>query len=238
MRKFIVALSAATGLVLMGASAAQASAGHSRPNVTPACGYTCFALSSEVLGTGTVQNAYIFGDTGVGGKVGKQLNLKFASNSHPNEDFSAGDIGTVGDFCSAWPAPQSFNPTSYVCIHYKFFQVYESNWSPFGNQSGLCAGVASAVNGENVTLRNCGASDNTLWIADRANGTGGDCRVTGDYCPWINGADTNFSHPLVLTVDVGTVHPANQLKVERLNLLTGGVGRDNQEFTISYGPVA
>ena len=236
MRKFIVALSAATGLLLIGASAASASTGHSRPNVTPACGYTCFALSSEVLGTGTVQNAYIFGDTGVGGKVGKELNLKFASNSHPNEDFSAGDIGTVEDFCSAWPAPQSFNPTSYVCIHYRFFQVYESNWSPFGNQSGLCAGVASAVDGENVTLQNCGASDNTLWIADRANGTGGDCRSTGNYCPWINGADTNFSHPLVLTVNAGSSDPANQLVVQRENLLDGGTVADSQYFELVKGP--
>jgi hypothetical protein len=238
MRKFIVALSAAAGLLVMGASAAQASAGHGRPNVTPACGYNCFALSSEVLGPGTVQNAYIHGDTGVGGKVGQDLNLKFASNSHPNEDFTPGDIGSVESFCDAWPAPQSFNPTSYVCQNYRYFQVYEANWSPFGNQSGLCAGVAAAINGENVTLQNCGASDKTLWIADRANGTGGDCRISGNYCPWINGADTNFSHPLVLTVDPGTAYPANQLKIERENLLTGGVARDSQQFTLTFGPVA
>ena len=233
MRKFIVALSAAAGLLLTGASAAQASAGHGRPNVTPACGSNCFDLSSLVLGTGTVQNAYIYGDTGVGGKVGQDLNLKFASNSHPNEDFTGAQAGTVADFCGQ---AGGFAPTSYVCLNYAGSPVFEAIWSPFGNQSGLCAGVAVAgVDRENVTLRDCGASDRTLWIGDLAHET-----TSGglDYIPWVNGSDTNFSHPLVLTVDPGTTHPENQLKLERENLLTGGVVSDSQEFTITPGPAA
>ncbi len=43
------------------------------------------------------------------------------------------------------------------------------------------------------------------------------------YKPWVNAPDPNFSHPLVLSVDAGTFLPENQLKVERLNLLTGHV---------------
>jgi hypothetical protein len=233
MRKLIVALGAAAGLLLTGPSAAQASVGPTRPDVTPACGSNCFDLSSLVFGTGMVQNAYIYGDTGVGGKVGKDLNLKFASNSHPNEDFTGAQAGTVADFCGA---AGGFAATSYVCLHYADHPVFEADWSPFGNQSGLCAGVATAgINGENVTLRKCGASDRTLWIGDLAHET-----TSGglDYIPWVNGSDPNFSHPLVLTVDPGTRRPQLQLTVERENLLTGGVVMDTQEFTSAPGPAA
>jgi hypothetical protein len=234
MRKFIVAISAAAGLLLAGASAAQASVHHGRPNVTPACGDNCFAVSSLLLGTGTVQNAWIYGDTGVGGHVGNLVNLKFESNSHPNEDFTDyaienGTLESVADFCDAWPAPQSFSPTSYVCQHYASFPVFEASWSPYGNESGLCVGVARAnANNQNVTLRDCGASDNTLWIADLANSS-------GLYTPWINGGDLHFSQPLVLTVNAGSSHPDNQLKLERERLLTGGTPRDNQMFTEKFG---
>jgi hypothetical protein len=233
MRTFIVALSAAAGLLLTGASAAQASAGHARPNATPACGSSCFDLSSLVFGTGLVQNAYIYGDTGVGGKVGKDLDLKFASNSHPNEDFTGAQVGTVADFCGQ---AGGFVPTSYACLRYASYPVFEADWSPFGNESGLCVGVATAgISGEPVTLRDCGASDKTLWIGDLAHET---TSAGLDYIPWVNGSDPNFSHPLVLTVDPGTRHPQKQLKVEPENLLTGGVTRDSQEFTITRGPAA
>jgi hypothetical protein len=252
-----VAVTTAIGLV--GAGAASAATHHAKPNATEACGDSCYNIYSYELDD-AILNAYIHGDTGLGGKVGQKLTLKFASNTHPNEDFtdyavSDGTQETVADFCDAWPAPQSFNPLSYVCQNYYADYVFEWSWSPFGNESGLCAGVARAgVNNENVTLQNCGDSDNTLWIADAANGFGElltvgdqakpagipavDCADTSSvfYCPWVNGGDTNFSHPLVLTVNVGSSNPANQLLLQRENLLTGGVARDNQEFTLDEGP--
>jgi hypothetical protein len=235
-----------TAIGMMGAGAASAATHHAKPNATEACGDNCYAIYSELLGDGTILNAYVHGDTGAGGTVGNKVNLKFASNSHPNEDFTDYAIGngtqeTVADFCSAWPAPQSFNPLSYVCQNYFDDVVFEWSWSPFGNESGLCAGVSRAgVNNENVTLQNCGASDNTLWIADYLLSSDGattpaDC-VDDDYCPWVNGGDTNFSHPLVMTVNAGSSHPDNQVIVERENLLDGGAVRDNQEFASYIGP--
>ncbi len=56
------------------------------------------------------------------------------------------------------------------------------------------------------------------------------------YTPWVNAADPNFSHPLVLTVDPGSRHPWNQLKLQRLNLLSGQTVPDNQMFTLQFGP--
>lgn len=241
-----------TAIGMMGAGAASASTHNAKSNATITCSAYCTDVSSLVLGPNTILNAYVPGDTGTGGKVGQKVTMKFGSNSHPNEDFTDymtdnGTQETVADFCSAWPAPQSFNPTSYVCQNYFDDDVFELSWSPFGNESGLCAGVARAVNNENITLQPCGASDNTLWIGDMANGIGDtgvgpsivtDCTDTGVYCPWINGGDTDFSQPLVAQVNAGSSHPANQMILTRELLLTGGVARDNEQLTTIDGPAA
>jgi hypothetical protein len=224
-----IAVTSVIGLSVAGAADAATTV---KPNATPACGFTCFRLSSLTLGTGTIQNAYIPGDTGVGGKVGQEVNLNYASNSHPNEDFTGAQVGTLVDFCGTL-----LSTTSYVCINYpSSYPVYESNWSAFGNQSGLCAGAFTPVfAGENVTLQTCGNSASTLWIGDLANATFHHGRV---YTPWVNGASTNFSHPLTLQVDPGTTKPINQLKLANLNTLSGNVSPDTQEFTFRFGPVA
>ena len=54
----------------------------------------------------------------------------------------------------------------------------------------------------------------------------------------MNASDPNFSHPLVLTVDTGTFLPQNQLKVQRLNLLSNHTVADSQEYTLEPGPAA
>ncbi|HXP20751.1 MAG TPA: hypothetical protein VN840_14000 [Streptosporangiaceae bacterium] len=232
MRKMITALSTAAALLTLGASAAQASVHPGTPRATPACGAQCFALSSLELGPRVIQNAYVPGDTGVGGKIGQKLDLQRASNSHPNEDFSGAQVGVLGSFCGGLIPAES-----YVCINYPSnYPVFESDWTPFGNETGLCAGLAApGLNGQNVTLQACGAGAPTLWVGDLANATAYDGRA---YTPWVNASDPNFSHPLVLTVDPGSTRPGNQLKAERLNLLTGHVVRDSQEFTLRFGPVA
>ena len=233
MRKTITLLATAAAMLTVGSAAAQAAPARVIvPGATPSCGAQCFDLSSLVLGTSVIQNAYIARDRGVGGKVGIRLNLKRASNSHPNEDFTGAEVGTLAAYCGTL-----ISPVSYVCVNYPGdYPVYEGNWSPFGNQSGLCAGVAVPdLTGENVTLQPCGVTARTLWVGDLANS------VTHDgnqYTPWVNGSDPNFSHPLVLTVDQGSFLPANQLKVQRLNLLDGDTVEDSQQFTLQAGPEA
>ena len=232
MRKFIVTLAASAALLTLGSAAAQASVSGNRPNATPACGAQCFDLSSLELGPHTIQNVYIRGDNGIGGQVGKRLNLRHASNSRPNEDFTGAKVGTLSNFCGSL-----ISATSYVCVNYPAgYPVFESNWSPFGNDSGLCAGIARRnVAGQNVTLQSCGASARTMWVGDLADSLTNDGRF---YTPWVNASDPNFSHPLVLTVNAGTFLPENQLKVRRLNLLTGHTVADSQEFTLEPGPAA
>jgi len=221
---------------VIGLSAASVASAATKPDATPACGFNCFNLSSLVLGPHTIQNAYVPGDTGVGGKVGQKVNMNYASNSHPNEDFTGAFVGTLGDFCPNLGGT-GLSPTSYVCIHYpNTYPVFEADWSPFGNESGLCVGAWTPVySGENVTLQDCGSSTSTMWVGDIANGTFHHGR---HYMPWVNGASSNFSHPLTLQVDPGTTRPINQLKLASLNKLTGGVAPDSQEFTFRFGPVS
>jgi hypothetical protein len=225
----VIGLSAAT---MASAATAQPSA---KPAATPACGFNCFNLSSLTLGLRTIQNAYIPGDTGTGGKVGQRLNLNFASNSHPNEDFTGAQVGTLLDFCPNFGGT-GLSQTSYVCINYpSSYPVFESNWSPFGNESGLCTGSKLPLSsGRETTLQPCGINATTIWVGDLANST---VRFGRVYLPWVNGASTTFSHALVLTVDPSTHNPINQLRVQSLNKLTGGTVSDTQEFSLFFGPV-
>lgn len=236
MRKTIIALAAATSLLAFGATAAQAAQAAStaaagshagRPSATPACGAQCTDIFSRVLGHHTILNAYVPGDLGVGGRAGQKLNLKYTSNSHPNEDFTVAADGTVSQFCGTQLAA-----TSVACIHYGGNQVLELNWTPYGNETDLCVGTSGTIfSGQNVTLRPCGVYEGTLFILDSNNAQHG-------YVPLIDGASTSFSHPEVMTVDPGTVHPTNQIKVETENTLTGGVIPDSQLFTGFPGPAA
>jgi hypothetical protein len=217
---------------LSGASAASASV---RPAATPACGFNCFNLFSLVLGPHTIQNAYVPGDTGTGGKAGIEVNLNFASNSHPNEDFTGAQVGTLLNFCPNFGG-SGLSATAYVCINYPSnYPVFESNWSPFGNESGLCVGSKLPLfSGRETTLQPCGVNATTIWVGDLKNSTFHHGHL---YTPWVNGASTTFSHALVLTVDPSTRNPRNQLRVQSLNQLTGGVVPDSQEFSLTFGPV-
>ena len=227
MRKTIIALAAAASLLTLGATTAAQAAVTAKPNATPACGPQCIDIFSQVLGHHTILNAYVPGDRGVGGQAGQKLNLKFASNSHPNEDFTLAADGTVSQFCGS-----ELSSTSVACTHYAGNPVLELNWTPYGNETGLCAGTSGTIfSGENVTLQSCGVYEGTLFIEDSNNAQGG-------YEPLIDGASTSFSHPEVVTVDLGTVHPANQIKVETENTLTGGVVPDTQLFAGFPGPAA
>lgn len=232
-----VAAIGALALSAVGMSSASASVTHVKPSVTAACGFNCFSLSTLLTGRHTVQNAYIPGGNGlaVTGKVGTKLNLKLGDDSYRQEDFTDNTPGlTVSDFCApagTLPSGQQFASTSYQCLHYAGFPVFESNWSPDGDESGLCVGVAVAnLANQNVTLQNCGETTRTLWIADLANAHLG-------ATPWVNGSSSNFSHALSLTEQVGSKSPQNQMLVENLNLLTGGFVDNAQEFRTAFGPL-
>jgi hypothetical protein len=220
---------------VVGLSAGSAASASARPAATPACRFNCFNLFSLILGPRAIQNAYVPGDNGTGGKPGIEVNLNLASNTHPNEDFTGAQVGTLGDFCPNLGGA-GLSPTSYVCINYPAgYPVFEANWSPFGNESGLCTGSKLPLySGRETTLQPCGVNATTIWVGDLASSI---IRFGRVYLPWINGASTTFSHPLALTVDPSTSNPINQLRVQSLNKLTGGAVPDTQQFSFFLGPV-
>lgn len=184
------------------------------------CGPACFSLYTRRLGSGSTMNVAMAANNGTGGKVGRKLNLGSAADKLPDGDFMMSFTGQVSQFCGTDPA-DVFGPDSYICSHDSNFAVFEAQWSPYGNSTGLCAGVAASnVASESVTLRSCGVSAHTLWIADAAHGTGGGCQGAGHFCPWMNASDNSFRTPQVLTMDGSTSAPADQLRLAPMNLRT------------------
>ncbi len=186
------------------------------------CGHSCISTYSRRLGPGLTMNTAIPANTGSGGKVGSKLDLSQAADELPDGAFTLSFTSQVLQFCGT-DQGDYFAPDSFVCQHDANFSIFEAEWTPYGNSTGLCVGVATANRaGQNVTLRRCGVSDHTLWIADAAHGTGGDCHGAKDFCPWMNASDNSFRAPQVLTVDGSTHGPADQLRLTPMNTLTAG----------------
>ncbi len=231
----VVAASAAltTSLGLAAAGAASASTHpHVTKNATTVCGSLCTDISNAALDN-TGFGAFLM--NAVGGASGTAINMRRAGNAKVNEDFTGGFVGFLGQFCDN-DGGHGLDGTSYVCVNYPpFWDVFEANFAPNSNESGKCVGVGSKSISQPVRLVPCGATTRTLFVGDRANGLGGDCRVPGNYCPWVAASDTFLSHPLALTVNSSSSNPANRLSVQRENL-SGGVVKDTQQFTTDPGP--
>ena len=150
-------------------------------------------------------------------KVGNPIILFRSSNADPALDWAQAFQGHVSDFFAAGLVSAA------VALHYgglgtivpatattpaiKFpdLLAFEIEYAPFGVNSGLCMGVAAtAFQGEGVTLQPCGVSAKTVWIIDSFDNINALPGV-----PLINGSDTNFSHPFVLT------YPANANPVDK-----------------------
>jgi hypothetical protein len=101
----------------------------------------------------------------------------------------------------------------------------ELEYSPFGVDSGLCVGVAATARaGEGVTLQPCGVSAKTVWIIDVNDSP---ATLRHGYVPLINGSDTNFSHPFVLSYPANgfpTDKPRPQLFVKNLTGFSTAIG--------------
>ncbi len=89
--------------------------------------------------------------------------------------------------------------------------------------SGLCMGVAgTAFQEEKVTLQPCGVSAKTVWVVDIFDSPS---TLFNGYVPLINGSDTNFSQPYVLTYPTNgypTDMPRPQLEVDNITGFSQG----------------
>lgn len=224
---------ASAALCIAGATAASASA-HPRSNATLVCGNLCFDLSNLQLdGTGT--GAYL--QNAVGGASGTSINMRSEGIAKANEDFEAAVDTTVGNIGTPTTACGEglLSPGSIFCTNPAIFSgdpVFEANFAPDSNQTGLCVANQVANVAGRLALAPCGVSPRTMWIFDTAQFSV--FRHGHLYSPWLNGADTNFSHPLALTVNPSSKSPTNVLRTDEENT-TGGFLPDTQLFTETFG---
>ena len=192
---------------------------------TPSCGPTCIDLFNNDFGTHAHPN-FALDTLKQGEKVGQPQILFRTANFDPALDYTISYQGLVSDFyAAALVSPE-------VDLHYGAGATgfpddaaFEVQYSPYGVDSGLCAGVAAtALAGEKVTLEPCGVSSKTLWIVDSAD------TVAHGYVPLINGSDTNFSQPFVLTYPA-SAYPTDEPRPELyVSNLTGSQGANGVPF--------
>jgi hypothetical protein len=220
-----VLATAATLTLVGGIGTAGALTAGTASAATPSCGNSCIDVFSHQFGTHKSPN-FVVDVLRQGEKVGQPIILFRTANFDPAEDFTVAFQGTVSDFFAAGLVSAA------VDLHYgggaKGFPndfAFENEYAPFGVDSGLCLGVAAtAFNDEGVTLQPCGVSSKTVWIVDTF-----DSPVTlfKGYVPLINGSDTNFSHPFVLTYpnnSFPTDKPRPQLVVTNITGSSNGPG--------------
>lgn len=247
---------AAAAAVTLSLGIGAATAGSPAHAATPSCGPNCIDIFSKNFGdyppSGTPKFALdVFRQSQ---KVGQPIILFRQANSDPAEDFTLSFEGQVSQFFDSGLVSAAFalhygcepgirfvngtgggifnctvtDPATRTTITYPDLYAFEIEYAPFGVNSGLCVGATSAAPGSKVSLQACGAGPGTVWAAD-----------TLDSCPFtnplysfevqaINGLDTNFSHPSVLTYPASgfpTDKPRPQLFLSELAGFsqTGGV---------------
>ena len=210
---------------------------------TPSCGIACVNVFSYDFGTHASPN-YTVDVFRQGEKVGQPIILFRTSNFDPALDWTVAFQGTVADFFAAGLVSSSlalhygciagvnfpncpFNVTSASGPGTSDYLAFENEYAPFGVDSGLCLGVAAtATAGEGVTLQPCGVSAKTVWVLDTLDQQFTTAWAHG-YIPLINGSNTNFSQPFVLTYPASgfpTDKPRPQLFVTNLTGFSFHVG--------------
>ena len=193
---------------------------------TPSCGRSCINVFSHQFGSYKSPN-FVVDVLRQGEKVGQPIILFRQANYDPAEDWTVSFQGTVADFFAAGLVSAEVN------LHYGGGAVgfpndpaFENEYAPFGVDSGLCLGVAAtAFNDEGVTLQPCGVSSKTVWILDTYDQSFDFDNAFYQGVPLINGSDTNFSQPFVLTYpneSFPTDKPRPQLVVTNLSGFSQG----------------
>jgi hypothetical protein len=222
-----VLAAAATLTLVSGVGVAGALTAGSASAATPSCGPSCINVFSHQFGSFRSPN-FTVDVLRQGEKVGQPIILFRQANFDPALDWTVAFQGLTSDFFAAGLVSAAVN------LHYGNGSVvanddpaFENEYAPFGVNSGLCMGVAAtAFQGEGVTLQPCGVSAKTVWILDTFDQFSFITALRNGV-PLINGSDTNFSHPFVLTYPAGgfpTDKPRPQLIVTNLTGFSQGTG--------------
>src|SRR5829696_1371661 len=208
-RKLLAAVVALT----MAGGASAAAAGPASA-ATEACGPFCISVFSSELGTMDQPNFVEAVLGGGGANVGQPVGLKRASNTDPSEDILPGGAtggGKVSHFYADGLVSAETNR------HYGHLDAVQQKYAPFGDENGLCVGLARVRQNEGLTLQPCD-DPTTVWIVYPAPEA-----TTGDYFPIVNAATTDFSRPFAMHLprnEVASGRPL-QMQVRRLQYRTG-----------------
>jgi hypothetical protein len=222
---------------------------------TPSCGNSCVnTYPQEYAGQSNSAPQFVLDVFQRKVAAAQPVILFRSSNADPAEDWTYADQGPLSSFYAAGLV------SSEVALHYgcsgtvavagaqipcaanaQDDTAYELEYAPYGVDSGLCMGLAAtAVSGEGVTLQPCGTTARTVWIQDTFSSDDSPSTAGGTYWAGINGSDTNFSNPFVLTYP-GSAYPTDkpraQLTVTNLAQFSQGSSPDdsNQLWTAFPG---
>jgi hypothetical protein len=182
---------------------------------TPSCGHSCINIFSHSHESGTFRDpAYVVDMIRQDEKTSQPVIPFKTPNFDPAEDRSVSFQGAVADSSETGPAGAEHTlhygcaPPANFAACYRQISVpvndpaYTIEYAPYGGDSGLCAGVTAAeFNDEGVTLPPGGVPAKTLGIADIDNPA---TLLAASVAP-INGSNTNFAQPFVLTYQAGKV---------------------------------
>ena len=174
-----------------------------------------------------------------GAKVGQPIILFRTSNTDPAEDINASFQGLTSDFFAAGLVSAAvelhYGGSASACRPLPGHGATASRTTRRSSSStrrsawaAACASVLPAPpsQGSKVSLQPCGVSSKTVWIVD----TGDSATIRRGYVPLINGSDTNFSHPYVLTYPSNgypTDKPRPQLTTNNLTGFTRQLPRSD-----------
>ena len=227
---------AATLTMIGGVGTAGALTAGTADAATPSCGFTCINVFNQQFGHAFYQDVYRQGE-----RVNQPIILFRSADSDPALDFTVTDLAdvstftplTVAQLCASVPAMMGAG----TCLRYANDPVWETQYAPYGVNSGLCVGVATAVSGATVTLQQCGVSAKTWWISDNAH------RYFHNghwYTPWVNAASANYTQPLVLTYPANgypTDTPRPELYIATQQTFSSGAPYQNQMWSQCFGEV-
>jgi len=174
---------------------------------TPQCGGACISVFSSVLGTPTQPNFVEAILDGGAASVGQPVGLKRASRFDPSLDIKP-IAGTVSEFYAMGLASAAANS------QYGPLDAVQQEYAPYGNETGLCVGLARVAQNEGLTLQPC-SSPTTVWIPYQA--------LASDegYFPIINAATTDFHRPFAMHLPCNKVVSAEiRMQARRLRFLT------------------
>jgi hypothetical protein len=186
------------------------------------CGPGCIQVYNARLGTSFIESVL----DGVA-QVGQPTILGAASGSNPAGDFMPMP-GHVSDFYASGMVSAEVNS------HYGNLPALQLKYTPDGQATGLCSGVAEiAYQNEPLSLQPCSTPGTTVFIIDSAVAPGSGSN--SGYFAIIDGSTTDFSHPFVMTYKDDSPAP---IRLNHLQLTDHGTAPTSQLWNRAFGVVS